>query len=94
MLVKIVAFVLLGTLMMYSTSFAQPQVVGVQPSVSRRAIVCDSWQWIGNGAVTWGCMSTPRETSVAHGLTADQVIFSLQEQINQLEARIKALEKR
>jgi hypothetical protein len=63
-----------------------------QPSVSARVLICDQWQWIGNNATTWGCLTVPRAALVAQGQKTDQVIASLQEQINKLEARIKKLE--
>jgi hypothetical protein len=64
----------------------------VQPSVSRRVIICDQWQWIGGSAITWGCLSTPRAAEIAGGQITDQVVASLQEQINQLNAKVKKLE--
>ena len=73
------------------TSFADDEIV--QPSVARKIVVCDSWQWIGGDATTWGCLYTPRAAEVAAGQAADQVIASLQAQINALEARLKKLEQ-
>lgn len=76
------------------TVFAESLPPMTQPRVARRVIVCDMWQWIGHGNTTWGCLHTPREVLLAEGQTSDAVIKSLQEQINQLEARLKKLEER
>lgn len=64
-----------------------------QPSVSRRMLVCDAWQWIGGTATTWGCLRTPREAFVAGGPVTDQVVASLQSQIRTLEERLRKLEE-
>lgn len=74
------------------TTHSQANDSGTPPSVSRRMIVCDGWQWIGHGATTWGCLYTPRETLVAGGPATDEVIVSLQKQIKDLEERLKKLE--
>ncbi|MGZ3771845.1 MAG: hypothetical protein ACXVCP_19615 [Bdellovibrio sp.] len=65
----------------------------IQPSVSRRMIICDGWQWIGGQATTWGCLYIPREVHVAGGDDTDKVIASLQKQITDLEARLKKIEQ-
>lgn len=62
-----------------------------QPSVGRTLLICDQWQWIGNGATTWGCLSTPRRVTVAGGQVTDEVVTSLQNQINELKTQIEAL---
>ena len=62
-----------------------------QPSVSRRVLICDKWQWIGESATTWGCLSTPRQVELAGGQITDQVILSLQDQISKLEAKLEKL---
>lgn len=59
------------------------------PSVARRILVCDQWQWIGGGAITWGCLSQPREALVAGGQITDEVIASLQDQINALKTQLQ-----
>lgn len=80
---------LLGGLCLSSTATADNIT---QPLVSRRVIVCDKWQWIGSGAITWGCLTTPREAQVAGGTVTDEVITSLQNQINQLQSQLKKLD--
>jgi hypothetical protein len=62
-----------------------------QPSVSRRVLICDTWQWIGGGAVTWGCLTTPRAIFLSDGKTTDEIVVSLQNQINQLKAQVESL---
>ena len=63
----------------------------IQPSVGRTLLICDQWQWIGNGATTWGCLSMPRRVTVAGGQVTDDVVTSLQTQINELKDQIDAL---
>ncbi len=65
----------------------------IQPSVNRTLVICDQWQWIGNGAITWGCLSTPRRAGVAGGQATDEVVLSLQNQINALRAELEALKR-
>lgn len=60
--------------------------------VSRRLLTCDQWQWIGNGAVTWGCLRTPREAIVAGGAATDEAIAHLLQRIEALEAKVRQLE--
>lgn len=62
-----------------------------QPSVARRVLICDQWQWIGNGATTWGCLTVPRQGFVAGGQITDEVVKSLQDQINKLKAELRQL---
>lgn len=64
-----------------------------QPSVRRSVIVCDRWQWVGGGATSYGCLYRPREATVAGGDVTDEVVSSLQKQINALEERVKKLER-
>jgi hypothetical protein len=72
---------------------AQSQEPGpiTQPSVGRSVLICDQWQWIGNGAVTWGCLTLPRRVTVAGGVATDEVVTSLQNQINELKSQLEAL---
>jgi len=66
--------------------------IKTQPTVARQVLICDMWQWIGGSATTWGCLRTPRQVELAGGQVTDQVILSLQDQINKLEDRIEKLE--
>ncbi|MCB0351644.1 MAG: hypothetical protein KDD38_10705 [Bdellovibrionales bacterium] len=77
---------------LFAFSTARAELSPEQPSVVRSTIVCDRWQWIGNGATTWGCLYTPREAFVAGGQATDEVVADLQKQINDLNERLKKLE--
>ena len=88
------AFALAATAALASSQDAAPLQESspiVQPSVGRTVIICDQWQWIGNGAITWGCLSTPRRATVASGQVTDEVVASLQKQIDELKAQVQAL---
>ena len=61
------------------------------PSVERTGVICDRWQF-SNVTMTWSCLTQPREVSVAHGATTDQVVQLLEDQIRKLDERIKKLE--
>lgn len=84
------ALFLFCALLSLSTARAAERVG--QPSVARRTIVCDGWQWIGNGATTWGCLFTPHEAFVAGGKATDDVVADLQRQIDALTERLNKIE--
>ena len=81
--------VAVGILIGFAVAGAQAHAQ--DPTVGRRVIICDQWQWIGNGATTWGCLMQPRAVSLAGGQITDQVVASLQSQIEALKAEIEAL---
>lgn len=98
MALKLVVGCALGLLVSLGSAQASPQALGdtppvVQPSVIRTLVICDQWQWIGNGAITWGCLVTPRRAGVAGGQTTDEVVLSLQSQINALRAELETLKR-
>lgn len=86
-----------GVGVLVASGFAQASLVDqapvTQPSVNRTLVICDHWQWIGNGAVTWGCVSQPRRAGIAGGQVTDEVVLSLQNQINALRAEVEALKR-
>ncbi len=88
---KVAVGILIGFAVAGAQAHAQDPTPIVQPTVGRRVIICDQWQWIGNGATTWGCVMQPRAVALAGGQITDQVVASLQSQIEALKAEIEAL---
>ena len=94
---KIQACLILSLVLSSATVFAQDADTEstTQPIVSTRVMVCNQWRRFdtGAGVVAWTCLKQPQEVILADGEKTDLVIKSLQDQINELRARLEVSAK-